>query len=104
MGLRVAAGVASPVEVQVLTDAPRILGGGLVTYAKLTMAQWVRKFGGPWSHLPAEPVAPAPPLGELRPDRPASTDDGSGIVLADPAREPAPRGRERLRNRSLGRG
>jgi hypothetical protein len=46
VGLRVAAGVATPEEVRVLSESPRVVGNGLVVYPPLSPEQWAAKYGG----------------------------------------------------------
>ncbi len=86
-----------------LAETPRLVGGGrgLVTYAPMSVDQWLARHGGPREHLADPPDAPRPrEVGApaVPPDR------GYDVFLAHPDREPKPRGRERLRTPGVGRG
>lgn len=101
IALRAAAGHATPDEARVLANTPQIVGGvpdeqgrmhgGLAVLRPLPLEDWLAKYGGERSDLPAPPdlrtmhdVADR----TAEPERPPSTPIGSGIVLAHPDHEP----------------
>lgn len=94
IALRAAAGVATPEEVRVLSETPRILGNGFVVPRPLSPEQWVARWSGPRLGYDVpdlfamhEVADRAPP-----PERPAYTDSGP-VILAHPGHEPPPAGK-----------